>query len=110
MIRVTERVCRTAAGRLVGEDDPDAAFLAYAADAEVPDGEALASGLAAFLDAGGRGQPGLGAKSKPRPQDKARAKPGGDKRTPGPEPKDAGAVAGQAPVSGLTINRLSDKE
>jgi hypothetical protein len=46
--------------RLVGEGDPEAAFLAYPAGTEIPDGEAKRVGLPA----------GAAAKMAPKPQDK----------------------------------------
>lgn len=43
-MKATQRLCRTADGRLVPETDPDAAFLAYAVGKEIsPADEALLS-------------------------------------------------------------------
>lgn len=69
MYRVPERICRTADGRLVREGDPQAAFLAYPAGAELSDEEAERFGLLAL---------GTDAKLGSRPQDKL-ARRGRDK-------------------------------
>jgi hypothetical protein len=58
---VDKRLYRTADGRLVGEGDPDAAFLAYPAGTEIPDTEAVKEGLL--------------KKAAAKPADKAAPKP-----------------------------------
>lgn len=87
---VNRRVYRTADGRLVEHDDPEAAFLAFPAGEDVPDAEARRSGLAAFLRHASNGD-SAGSKRASRPADKAVHAPAGDK-------------------GGLTTTRASTKE
>lgn len=64
--KADRRVYRTADGQLVGEGDPQAAFLAYPVGEDVADDDADAYRA---LVAGGR------AKAAAKPTDKAAAKP-----------------------------------
>jgi hypothetical protein len=81
MFKTDRRVYRTTDGRLVEENDPEAAFLAYPKGEEVSDAEARRVGLTTF-----------GGKSRARSGDKS-VPPTGDKAS-----------------GGLTINRASTKE
>jgi hypothetical protein len=65
------RVYRTADGRLVGEGDPQAAFLAYPAGEPVTDSDGDA--YRALIDDRPRVRPAT--KATPKPADKAAAKP-----------------------------------
>lgn len=71
MFVTDRRVYRTTDGRLVEEDDPRAAFLAYPEGAEVADEEARRVGLAAFAEkAGSKARAKLADKAVARPPDK----------------------------------------
>lgn len=77
--RVPERVYRSADGRLVHQDDPKAAFLAFVVGDELSDTAARREGLPEFFAKKNRAQP---------PQDKQAAKPA-DKAVSKPEDKSA---------------------
>ncbi|OKI47303.1 hypothetical protein [Micromonospora sp. CB01531] len=65
------RVCRTADGHLVREDDPRSAFLAYAVGDQVADGD-----LDAYRDlVDGKSRRQAGTKATAKPADKATTKP-----------------------------------
>lgn len=68
MFKVSERIYRTTDGRLVRENDPDAAFLAYPAGQDLSDEEAQRFGL---LDFGAKRAPQPADKLATRPRDKA---------------------------------------
>lgn len=66
-MKATQRLCRTADGRLVSETDPDAAFLAYAV------GKELSAADEALLNSAPADEPPAGeAKAEPAAPNKAR--------------------------------------
>jgi hypothetical protein len=72
MFKVPERLYRTTDGRLVRHNDPEAAFLAFPAGAELSDEEARRYGVAGFFAEKARAaapQNKLGA----RPSDKSKS-------------------------------------
>lgn len=84
--KVPERVYRSADGRLVRQDDPEAAFLAYVAGHELSDNAAKREGLPEFFAKKNRAQ---------TPRDKQAAKPA-DKAGDRAADKDADEAADTA--------------